>query len=508
MADTARRLFANRFGRLPVAATPVAADGSQRRMTRLFGLGGATAIAVAGSDPDENRAFLSFSRSFREIGLPVPEVYGADDGAGVYLVEDLGDVTLFRALTDARGHPQDAFPAAMLPAYRRVLEILTRFQVEGARVVDFSVAYPRAAFDRPSMRWDLDYFKYHFLKLAHVRFNEDRLEHDFERLVAFLLEADATHFLYRDFQSRNVMLVDGEPHFIDYQGGRRGALPYDVASLLYDAKAALDDDTRESLLSHYLDALSERLPVDRDLFRTQYRGFVLIRIMQAMGAYGYRGFYERKAHFLQSVPPAVRNIEGILAARLLPLDLPELSAVFERIVSCDALREPPLPAAPSLVVRVGSFAYTRGLPADPAGHGGGFVFDCRAIPNPGQASDFAALSGLDPEVAAFLDAQAATPEFLAHALALVESQVRAYLARGFTSLAVQFGCTGGQHRSPYFAERLARALRERFPAASVVVEHRERDRWPKGLVPAGRPRDREAYALRGRTPCAPTAPGA
>lgn len=484
MLDAARRLFADRFGRAPVVWTPVAADGSQRRLIRMFGVSGETAIAVHGPDPEENRAFLSFTCAFRGLGLPVPEILGVDEAEGVYLESDLGDVTLFRALTEARQGAREAFPAAILPAYRRTLELLTRFQVEGGKAVDFSAAYPRAAFDRPSMRWDLDYFKYHFLKLAHVRFNEDRLERDFDRLVGFLLEADASHFLYRDFQSRNVMLVSDEPWFIDYQGGRRGALPYDVASLLYDAKAEIPDAVREALLDHYLDALSERLEVDRDRFRTEYRGFVLIRIMQAMGAYGYRGFYERKAHFLRSVPPAVANLSHILAARLLPLDLPELTAVFERIVSCAALREAPESRIAPLVVTVGSFAYARGLPDDPNGHGGGFVFDCRAIPNPGQSKDFAPLCGLDPDVAAFLDAQAATPEFLAHSLALVEAQVRAYLHRGFTSLAVHFGCTGGQHRSPYFAERLARGLRERFPSVSVVVTHRERDRWPQGLHPA------------------------
>src|SRR5262245_21996864 len=309
MQDAARRLFARRFGAWPASASPVAANGSTRTMLRLVGPRGERAIAVHGPDPEENRAFLSFSRAFASIGLPVPEVFGEDETAGVYLVSDLGDTTLFRALTEARAASPDDFPAALVPAYRRVLEVLPRFQVEGGRAIDWSVAHPRAAFDRPSMLWDLNYFKYHFVKLAHVRFHEDRLERDFERLVAFLLEADATHFLYRDFQSRNVMLVSGEPWFIDYQGGRRGALAYDVASLLYDAKAALPDALRDALLEHYLGALSEHLEVDRERFLVHYRGFVVVRILQAMGAYGYRGFYERKAHFLKSVPNAVANLE-------------------------------------------------------------------------------------------------------------------------------------------------------------------------------------------------------
>jgi aminoglycoside/choline kinase family phosphotransferase len=487
MLDASRRLFARRFGALPVRSAPLAADGSQRSMARLLGPRGERAIAVHGPDPEENRAFLSFSRSFRGIGLPVPEVHGEDEASGVYLVEDLGDLTLFRALTEARAAAPGPFPDAILAAYRRVLETLPRFQVDGGRAVDWSVAHPRGAFDRPSMLWDLDYFKYHFLKLAHVRFNEDRLERDFERLVAFLLEADATHFLYRDFQSRNVMLVDGEPWFLDYQGGRRGALAYDVASLLYDAKAAIPEPVREALLDHYLAALAERVPVDREAFRTHYRGFVVIRILQAMGAYGYRGFYERKAHFLKSVPHAVANLERLLAAGLLPIDVPELRAVLERVVATPALRDAPAPPLPGLTVRVGSFSYRHGWPEDPSGHGGGFVFDCRAVENPGLDAALAGRTGLDPEVSRFLDGLPAAAEFLAHARALVEAQVRAYLARGWSSLDVRFGCTGGQHRSVHFAERLAAALAARFPEARVVVEHRERGRWPEKPVPAAEP---------------------
>jgi aminoglycoside/choline kinase family phosphotransferase len=483
MHDAAARLFQRRFGAPPASASSLAADGSQRAMSRLHGPRGERAIAVRGPDPDENRAFLSYSRSFRSIGLPVPEVYGEDEAAGVYLVEDLGDVTLFRALGEARAADPSPFPAAMWPVYRRVLETLPRFQVDGGRAVDWSVARPRAAFDRPSMRWDLDYFKYHFLKLAHVRFDEDRLERDFERLVAFLLEADATHFLYRDFQSRNVMLRGGEPWFLDYQGGRRGALAYDAASLLYDAKAAIPEAVREALLEHYLGALSERVAVDREAFRTHYRGFVVIRILQAMGAYGYRGFYERKAHFLKSVPYAVGNLERLLGDGLLPIDVPELRAVLERIVATPSLRGTSSPTPSGLVVRIGSFSYRHGLPQDPSDHGGGFVFDCRAIENPGLDARYASLSGLDEEVARFLEARDDADAFLGHAQAMVEAQVRAYLARGWTSLDVRFGCTGGRHRSVWCAERLAAALAERFPAATFVVEHRERSRWPAPDAP-------------------------
>ena len=481
MHDVLRQLYLERFGISPASAVPLAGDGSRRAMTRLVGPAG-PAIGVVGPDRDENRAFLSFSRAFRGIGLPVPEVYAADEAKGAYLVEDLGDTTLFQALTAARRAEPGAFPASMVPVYRRVLETLPRFQVEGGRAIDYSVAYPRAAFDRPSMLWDLNYFKYHFLKLAHVPFNEDHLERDFERLTALLLESDASHFLYRDFQSRNVMLRGGEPWFIDYQGGRRGALPYDVASLLYDAKAEIPPPLREALLEHYLDALKGHAAVDRERFHREYRGFVLVRILQALGAYGYRGFFERKPHFLASVPPAVRNVRHLLLTEGFPADLPEIRAAFERIAAEPGLLGPPAQAAHGLTLHVASFSYARGAPADPGGHGGGFVFDARALENPGRIEAFAGRSGLDGDVVQFLEARPETHEFFSHVKALVLAQARAYAARGFTALHVLFGCTGGQHRSVYLAERLAREVSAALPAARVEVLHAERARWPAAIA--------------------------
>ncbi len=455
-------------------------------MFRLFGEDGRSSVGVVGPDHEENRAFLAYTRAFRSIGLPVPQIFAADEAAGAYLEQDLGDTTLFDALTAARaeGDGTEAFPSSALAAYRRVVELLPRFQVEGGRVVDYSVAYPRAAFDRQSILWDLNYFKYHFLKLAHVPFNESRLEADFKRLTAFLLRADTRHFLYRDFQSRNIMLRNGEPWFIDYQGGRRGALQYDIASLLYDAKAAMPEPIREQLLGHYLDALEQHFPIDRELFREHFRGYTLVRILQAMGAYGYRGFFERKTHFLQSVPPAIDNLERLLAGRLLPIELPELRAVLERMCASEALRTSPAqPNLPGLTVEIGSFSYKHGYPADQGEHGGGFVFDCRALNNPGRHEEYVELSGCDEPVVRFLEAEPRVGEFWTHVVALVERQVATYLERGFNSLSIQFGCTGGQHRSVYFAERLARRVRERFPEVHIRLAHRERSRWPAASDP-------------------------
>lgn len=472
------RLYGERFGEAPASVLPLEGDGSARKLYRLVGASYETAIGVYGPDAEENRAFLSYSRSFRAAGLAVPEIYAADEEAGVYLEEDLGDTTLFDAVSSARKREGTDFPASMLPVYRRVVEELPRFQVIGGRAVDYSVAYPRAAFDRQSILWDLNYFKYHFLKLAHIPFNEARLERDFKRFANFLLQADRRHFLYRDFQSRNIMLREGEVWFIDYQGGRKGALQYDLASLLYDSKAGLPPAVRDQLREHYLDALARLIPVDRTAFLEHYRGYVLVRIMQAMGAYGYRGFYERKIRFLQSVPGAIENIEQILAGEGLPVELPELTSVFERICASPTLRQRSARPAAGLTVHVGSFSYKRGYPEDTSGHGGGFVFDLRALHNPGRYAEYTELCGLDDDVVRFLESVPEVEEYWQNVVGLIDTQVNTYLTRGFTSLSVYFGCTGGQHRSVYFAERLARHIRERFGDVNVVLEHREEGSWP------------------------------
>jgi len=478
------RLFERRFGRPPAAVVGLAGDGSNRSYRRLLGDDGRSVVGVVGPDHDENRAFLSYTRRFFDAGLPVPELYAADEDTGVYLIEDLGDVTLFDALEQARpeaatdaGEPA-VFPGSVIELYDEVVRTLPRFQVEGHRVVDYGVAYPHAEFGRQSISWDLNYFKYHFLKLAHVPFREARLETDFDRLVDFLLTAERDAFLYRDFQSRNVMVTPGGPRFIDYQGGRRGAVHYDIASLLYDAKADLPESVRVRLLDRYLAALEPYRPVDRPLFERLYRGFVLVRIMQALGAYGYRGFFERKPHFLRSVPYAARNLERLLADGL-PVDVPELAAIFERIVDTWAGDGGDVDDAAVLTVHVRSFSYRRGYPEDRSGHGGGHVFDCRAIRNPGREVEFRALTGLDEPVRAFLSELPEAAAFIEHATSLSCAQIDEYLRRGFDHFSIAFGCTGGQHRSVFFAERLAERLREDYPDVRVRLEHRERHAWPR-----------------------------
>lgn len=477
MHDALLRLYRETRGERPAAVVSLAGDGSQRTYHRLIAADGSTLIGAFGPDPDENRAFLSFSRAFRSIALPVPEIHAVDEAAGVWLEEDLGETTLFDYLEQARVREGGGFPESARAVYQRVLEVLPRFQVEGDAVVDYSVAHPHSAFDRRSILWDLNYFKYHFLKLARVPFHEARLERDFETLAESLLEAPREFFLYRDFQSRNVMVRGDDPWFIDYQGGRRGALQYDVASLLYDAKADVPDDLREALLAGYLDALEEHLALDREAFRRHYRGYVLVRIMQAMGAYGYRGFFERKPRFLQSVPYAASNIRRLLEEGL-PVELPELRRSFERIVTDWAAAPADDEGAPGLTVRVQSFSYRRGYPEDVEGHGGGFVFDCRALPNPGRLEEFGMATGRTDAVARFLESEPGFEPFWESVHALVDAQIEVYRERRFTSLAIAFGCTGGQHRSVYLAEKLSRHIASRYPDVRVRLVHREEPYWP------------------------------
>src|SRR6267142_1762987 len=440
--------------------------GSGRKIIRLTGAGH-SAIGILYDVREENVAFLEFSRHFRRHGLPVPEIYGEDLDRGAYLEEDLGDIALYEFLSKSRRGGEVA--PGVVEAYRKVVEALPRFQVEAGGDLNYKVCYPRDSFDRQSIAWDLNYFKYYFLRLAGVPFSEQALEDDFVRLTDFLLEADTDHFLYRDFQSRNIMMRDGAPWFLDYQGGRKGALQYDIASLLHDAKADLPPELRAQLLEHYLDRLAKFIPLDRAAFMRHYYAYVYVRIMQAMGAYGFRGLYERKTHFLQSVPYALKNVRWLLHNVELPIKTPMLMECFERMLS-SRLLESVVPEGAGLTVRVFSFSFHQGLPKDDTGHGGGFVFDVRSVPNPGREERFKQLTGRDQPVIDYLEAQESAHKFFDNAASLVDASVSDYRRRGFKSLMVSFGCTGGQHRSVYMAEQMAGHLRA-AGEVEVVLRH-------------------------------------
>jgi aminoglycoside/choline kinase family phosphotransferase len=466
--DILKRLFEEHFHFPAEVVAPLQGQlgGSGRVIVRLTG-GGHTAIGILYPVREENVAFIEFSRHFKRHGLPVPEIYAEALDEGAYLEEDLGDTTLYEFLGAHRNG--EAIEPAVIEAYRKVVAALPRFQVEAGRDLNYKVCYPRASFDRQSIAWDLNYFKYYFLRLAGISFNEQALENDFARLTRFLLTAPHDYFLFRDFQSRNVMLRDGEPYFLDYQGGRRGALQYDIASLLYDAKADLPPAVRHELLGHYLDCLAQYLPLDRATFMEHYYAYVYVRIMQALGAYGFRGFYERKAHFLQSVPYALKNLRWLAHNATLPVALPTLMEAFKGMMASEKLQGLATPAS-NLKLRIFSFSFHRQMPADESGNGGGFVFDARGLPNPGREERFKQLTGRDAAVIEYLRAEESVNQFAENAFALVDASVTAYQRRGFKDLMVSFGCTGGQHRSVYLAEQLAKHLSSKS-GVEVVLRH-------------------------------------
>lgn len=466
------QLFENHFNEKVETFELLPPSGSYREYCRLANTN-RSVIGALNTDVKENTAFLSFTNHFFYKGVRVPEVYAVSSDLKKYLQEDLGSTTLFEYLSKTR--ETEGFSTNIINKYKQVLEALPKIQIIAGKDIDYSVCYPREAFDKQSMMWDLNYFKYYFLKLAKIHFDEQALEDDFQLFSNYLLSASSNYFLYRDFQSRNVMLKNGEVYFIDYQGGRLGALQYDLASLLYDGKADIPESVRQQLYDYYISELKKLMKVDEERFAGYFKGFVLIRIMQAMGAYGFRGFYEKKEHFLKSIPYALKNLEVLLADLNLPVKLPELVSVLKQLTQSEVLKEIGKQNS-NLTVRVSSFSYKKGIPEDPSGNGGGHVFDCRAINNPGRYDEYKKLSGKDLPVQEFLEQNSEIRMFLDAVKILVEQSVKVYLERGFTHLSVSFGCTGGQHRSVYSAEKISDFLKNNYPV-NVVLNHREQENW-------------------------------
>lgn len=452
---------------------PISAHGSARIYCRLHG-NTHTCMAASNSDVRENEAFFYFSDFFRKHGIAVPEIYAVDPTRTIYLQQDLGDETLFDRIS-AKKRQNLHFDKEITGIYRKVIDNLVKIQLLG-KVADFSHSYPRESFDRQSMTWDLNYFKYNFLKLAHIPFDEQYLENDFQNFITELDSENKDFFLYRDFQSRNIMIVDGEPYFIDYQGGRRGTFHYDLASLLYDAKAEIPDECRKELLDHYFEKMSEHMPLDKGVFLDKFYKFVILRILQAMGTYGYRGFYEGKIHFINSIAPALTNISNLLKDNTFLSGYPVLRQVMEEMTTSENLKREiaERQKATQLTVQVNSFSYKRGYPNNDTGNGGGFVFDCRALPNPGRYPEYRTFTGKDQPVIDFLKDDPEVLEFLGNVKEIVMQSVRKYTSRGFTNLQISFGCTGGQHRSVYCAEQIADFL-SRNTGCIVEKHHLEQD---------------------------------
>lgn len=444
-------------------------SGSYRKYYRIK-FHNTSLIAVYNEDRKENMAFLGFTNCFFNLGMNVPEIYVENIDNNVYLLQDLGDITLLAYLQNYE--EEDIIAPECIEMYKKVLEHLPVFQTKGKKAIDYSICYPRSAFDKQSMMWDLNYFKYYFLKLAKVSFDEQRLENDFQIFSDFLLQADCSFFMYRDFQSRNVMIVNNEPYFIDYQGGRRGALQYDIASILFEAKTSLPANIREQLLNHYLQVLPKYIKLDKKTFLNYYYGYVYIRLMQAMGAYGFRGLYEKKELFLQSIPKALDHLSWLRSNSKLPISLPELEKVWDNLIASNQIRELASNIV-NLTVNINSFSYYRGIPHDETLNGGGFVFDCRALDNPGRLEQFKNLTGLDDPVKNYLEVTPKVSSFMESIYKLIDNSIESYKHKGYTHLMVNFGCTGGQHRSVFAAEKLTAYLKNKYRGIIIVTKHRE-----------------------------------
>lgn len=450
-------LYKKHFGSYPDKVTGLTPAGSNRQYFRLEGV--TNVVGVIGTSVDENRAFIYLDNHFREQKLPVPEIYAVSPDSLAYLQEDLGNTSLFSCRDN-------------LILLKETIKLLPDFQFSGARGLDFSKCYPVPDFDSQAILWDLNYFKYCFFNTENIPYREDLIEKDFQTMSRRLSNHGQNWFMYRDFQSRNVMIKDDNPYFIDFQGGRRGPYEYDVVSFLWQAKAGFSDDVKVELIKEYINSASRYIDIDEADFKFRLKEFALLRTLQVLGAYGFRGRFERKSHFLQSIPLAIENLEYLLKEPITAY--PYLNSILHRLVEVE--REKAQGAkSDGLTVTVTSFSYKNGIPEDHSGNGGGFVFDCRGMDNPGRYDEYKKLTGLDQPVIDFLESRGEISRFLDHCYALVDSSIECYIDRGFNSLVVNFGCTGGQHRSVYSAQHLAEHVKAKFPHVNVHLIHRERN---------------------------------
>lgn len=446
----------------------LAQAGSDRQYYRVRATQRSYIVTYNNNIP-ENSAFLEFSKHFHSKQLAVPEIYHVSSDKSFYIQSDLGDTSLFD-IVQSQGYTDSNFKL-----YQNTFAQLAQLQIQGGTGLDYDYCIATRSFDRQAIYSDLLYFKYYFLRALKLNYDKNLLLNDFEMLSYYLMQERNKFFMMRDCQSRNVMVKDDKVYFIDYQGGMQGALQYDVASMLWQAKAALPYEWRDELVNYYFDRANDLLgnQLIRKDFLDNYHSFVLIRMLQTLGAYGFRGLFERKAHFISSIPFALRNLKWFLENKKIPIRLPELEKVLQAMVHEDIIQRFEHVKATEeskLTVKVYSFSYKVGLPEDPSGNGGGFVFDCRGILNPGRFEQYKKLTGRDKEVQDFLIYQTEMPVFLQHVTSLVDISVNDYLQRNFESLSVSFGCTGGQHRSVFAADSLTKHLQQKY-GVKVQVQH-------------------------------------
>jgi aminoglycoside/choline kinase family phosphotransferase len=462
------KLYHTAFGEFPKEVYKLPQSGSDRIYYRVIGV--KSCIATFNQHIRENQTFLRFTRHFKESNVPVPEIFVVSEDERIYLQENLGDVSLLNEL-EKQGHNDDVYRL-----FQSALRHLANMQIKGHHQFNYEWCITSQEFGKQAILADLLYFKYYFLDTLKIPYDKEKLIDDFEVLSIYLARVDYQFFMFRDFQSRNVMVRDGEVFFIDYQGGMKGAVQYDVASLLWQAKAELPDEWKNSLLEYYIDCAESLLQkkIDRPRFIGQYNGYVLIRLLQVLGAYGFRGLFERKAHFLTSIPMALRNLRWFLNNKIVGISVPEFERILAQVVDDEIIRrfEPQRATEETkLVVYVNSFSYKiTGIPVDSSDNGGGFVFDCRGILNPGRIDEYKQQTGRDKGVKDYLEQQTKMPHFLNNIYNIVDIAVEDYMNRGFESLQVSFGCTGGQHRSVYAADALARHLRNKY-GVNIELRH-------------------------------------
>jgi aminoglycoside/choline kinase family phosphotransferase len=451
---------------------PIPESGSPRKYYRLTS---EKAVLIGAYNPviEENETFFSFAQTFRLLDLPVPEVLSISSDRKCYVQTDLGNISLFDLVQ--KDIESGNISTITLDYYKKSLNYLIQFQISAHQKINYSMAYPIATFDATSVLFDLEYFKYYFLKLhPQIIFNERLLQSDFQNFTAYLLNAPSDYFMYRDFQSRNILIHNDQPYFIDFQGGRKGPLQYDLVSLLYQAKARIAESTRNELKEYYLNLLEKNIPNSRTEFEKYYEYFVFLRLFQVLGAYGYRGLIQKKPHFIASIPHAISTLKEIFPTAFVNDQFPELTKVLEQILQIEEIYLPKKVIETGLKIIVSSFSYLKtGIPADSSGNGGGFVFDCRALPNPGREVRYRMLTGKDSEVITFLEEKSEIYEFQSNVKSILTQSILEYQRRGFSSLAVNFGCTGGQHRSVYMAETSSEWIKNTFPNVNVITKHIE-----------------------------------
>jgi UPF0042 nucleotide-binding protein len=474
LIDQLSILYKQWSGREPFQVDVLPLSGSDRRYFRMYDDRKKSVIGSYGINVQENETFFYFTHNFRDKKLNVPELYAISDDRNFYLQEDLGSVSLLNVLEEK------GFTGEVYILFRESLHQLARLQVRGDEDIDYKKCLTNEEFGKQAILADLLYFKYYFLDALGKPYDKAKLMEDFDALSTYLTYTEYKYFMFRDFQSRNIIVKsDGLVNFIDYQGGMKGAPQYDVASMLWQARANLSEEWKNNLLEDYMNSFESIIekPLDKIVFRSQYNGYVLIWLLQVLGAYGFRGLFERKAQFLTSIPLALKNLKSFIADNSLGIVVPEFRKVLDIVISDEVIdRFIPVTANDDtpLTVNICSFSYKAGIPNDANGNGGGFVFDCRGIENPGRYEEYKQIHGRDRPVMEFLERQTKMQDFLNSVFDIVDISVEDYIKRGFSSLAVNFGCTGGQHRSVYAADALARHLRNKYKV-KINLCHREQE---------------------------------